>query len=141
MASIATTIGTYFSPHASRSGDETAKTIEYLAANTAGGAADADHTLTAFSLSGTSDFVIDYMMANVVIATTTARYTILFAGETVASFTKGGDESVVHLVDFGNVGGCRITGQTSTAPIVQFVSSNAAATAGSKIMTVIGHWA
>jgi hypothetical protein len=141
MASIATTIGTYFSPYASRIGDKTAKTVEYLCANTAGGAADADHTLTAFALSGTADFVIDYMMANVIIATTTARYTMLFAGETVTSFTKGGGESIMEIVDFGDFGGVRITGQTSTAPIVQFVSSNAAATAGSKIITVIGHWA
>ena len=142
MASLQTSLGTYFLPNASRKGDKTAKTIDILQANTAGGAADADHTLTALAVR--SDFAIDYVMMNVIEATSTANYTLLVGNQTVCSF-KGlihghSQTSIIKELDFTMFGGLPVTGQTSTTATVQFVSSNAAATAGSKILTVHGHF-
>jgi len=144
MASLQTSLGAYFLPNASRTGDKTAKTVNILQANTAGGASDADHTLTAFAVSGTSDFAIDYVMMNVLEATSTANYTLLVGGETVCAF-KGlingnSQTSIVRELDYTQFGGMVVTGQTSTAPVVQFVASNAAATAGARILTVQGHY-
>jgi hypothetical protein len=144
MASLQTSLGAYFLPNASRNGDKTAKTVDILQANTAGGASSADSTLTAFAVSSTSDFAIDYVMLNVLEATSTANYTLLVGNETICAF-KGlihgsSQTSIVKELDFTQFGGIPVTGQTSTTATVQFVASNAAATAGARILTVQGHF-
>lgn len=139
MANIATTAGSFYVPGRSREGDRTPALKTVYQASTQGAASDADHTLTALSLSGTSDFVITNITVSVPLMTSTANYNVLVAGDTICSLRGANNGSEFQSLNFGYYG-LAVTGQTSTAAIVQFVSSNAAATASSKTLFVQGHY-
>lgn len=135
----ATTVGSYYVPFTSREGDRTPDIKTYYQGATAGAANDADHTLGALALSGTSDFIVTYVAVSVHTMTLTASYNVLVGGETVCTL-KGADAAGdFRELTFG-IDGLRVTGQTSTSPMVQFVSSNAAATASSKTLVAKGHY-
>lgn len=133
------TLGSYYVPAQSRETDRTPKLKTYYQGATAGAANDADHTLGALALSGTADFVVTYVAIGAHTMTTTANYNLLIGGDTVCSLRGASNESVYKQLDFG-LDGLRVTGQTSTSPMVQWVSSNAAATASSKTLVAKGHY-
>lgn len=139
MASIATTAGSYYVRGRSREGDRTPVLKTLYQASTQGAANDADHTLTALALSGTSDFVITRLIVSVPLMTSTASYNVLVAGDTICSLRGANNGSEFRDLKFGYYG-LAVTGQTSTAAMVQFVSSNTAATASSKTLFVQGHY-
>lgn len=139
MASIDTSSGSFYVPWQSRENDRTPKLKTYYQASTQGAAADADHTLGAFLLSGTSDFIVTYVAVGVGLMTSTANYNLLIGGDTVCSLRGVNNGSAFEELTFGP-DGIRVADITSTAYVVQFVSSNAAATAGSKTLFVKGHY-
>lgn len=139
MASIDTSAGSFYVPGKSREGDQTPNIKTYYQAATQGGAANADHTLGAFLLSGTSDFIVDYVAVSFPLMTSTAAYNLLIGGDTVASFRGDSNLSRFEQLTFGPAG-LRVADITSTGYVVQVVSSNAAATAGSKTLFVKGHY-
>ena len=138
-ASVATSAGSYYIPQQSRSTDRTAKYKQYYQASTQGVANDADFTLTAFTLSGTADFMITYVKIGCALCTNTGVYNLLLADETVASMRQADNLAFDQEITFG-LDGVRVTGFTSTAPMVQFVASNAAATGSSILLLVQGHY-
>jgi hypothetical protein len=139
MANIDTSTGSFYVPYKAREGDRTPNLKTYYQAATQGGAADADHTLGAFLLSGTSDFIVDYIAVSFALMTSTAAYNVLVGGDTVASFRGANNSSRFEQLTFGPTG-LRVADITSTGYVIQVVSSNAAATAGSKTLFAKGHY-
>jgi hypothetical protein len=137
--SIDTSSGSYYTPGRSREGDRTPALKTQYIANTQGAVNDADHTLGALALSGTSDFVITNITVSIPLMTSTANYNVLVANDTVCSLRGANNSSEFRSIDFGYYG-LAIKDMTSTTVSVQFVSSNAAATASNKTLLVQGHY-